>query len=90
MGHEQPVVLCQSALTAVIQIVEQILSVGHELIDTSSDEQPASALKGLWQAPGDYKVVQLTALESTAGLRTAEQVLRLVAGARGLSLEGLP
>jgi uncharacterized protein (UPF0332 family) len=37
----------------------------------------------------DYQAVRLTALESTAGLTTVRQVLRLVASAHGLSLEGL-
>ena len=37
----------------------------------------------------DYQAVRLTALESTTGLTTARQVLRLVAGTRGLSLGGI-
>jgi uncharacterized protein (UPF0332 family) len=37
----------------------------------------------------DYQAVRLTALESTTGLTTARQVLRLVAGAHGLSLGGI-
>jgi hypothetical protein len=37
----------------------------------------------------DYQAVRLTVLESTAGLTTAKQVLRLVAGARSLSLGGI-
>lgn len=36
----------------------------------------------------NYMAVHLTVLESTAGVTTARQVLPLVAGARGLSLEG--
>lgn len=37
----------------------------------------------------DYQAIRLTVLESTAGLTTARQVLRLIADARGLSLEGI-
>ncbi len=36
----------------------------------------------------DYQVVRLTALESTAGLTTVRQVLRLVASVHGLSPGG--
>jgi uncharacterized protein (UPF0332 family) len=37
----------------------------------------------------DYRAVRLTVVESTAGLTTGRQVLRLVASAHGLSLGGL-
>ena len=55
------------------------------------EREVVKAIRRLYEdrLDADYQAVRLTALESTAGLTTARQGLRLVAGARGLSLGGI-
>jgi len=55
------------------------------------EREVVKAIRRLYEdrLDADYQAVRLTALESTTGLTTARQVLRLVAGARGLSLGGI-
>jgi uncharacterized protein (UPF0332 family) len=55
------------------------------------EREVVKAIRRLYEdrLDADYQAVRLTVLESTTGLATARQVLRLVAGTRGLSLEGI-
>jgi uncharacterized protein (UPF0332 family) len=71
--------------------ISKPFALGHWRTPSSPlDRELIKAIRQLYEdrLGADYKAVQLTPLESTAGLRTAQRVLHLVADACQLSLEG--